>query len=136
MGQNRRSTSAIARTKLFFRHRARTIFPGELGERVGKFTVESFRDPASRCLTVTSASRIGSPPSGSFFAPGPYRPGNLIHADTSEPSFEKQASRGSEDAGVHLSAELVGGATARRPYRTLRIARPSHFLDCTRPAAG
>jgi hypothetical protein len=27
---------------MFFRHRARTIFPGGFGERVGKFIVEPF----------------------------------------------------------------------------------------------
>jgi hypothetical protein len=49
--------------------------------------------------------------------------------------LKKQASRGIGDAGVHLSGESAGGAYRSAPHRTLRIARASHFLDCTRPAA-
>jgi hypothetical protein len=121
MDPNRRSTSAIARIKCSSGTGPGLSCPG-FGERVGKLTVEPLRDPAHRCLTVTSASE-GGQLQDRFPRPGPCRPGDLICADTSEPSLKKQASRGIGDAGVHLSGESAGGAYRSAPHRTLRIAR-------------
>jgi hypothetical protein len=46
--------------------------------------------------------------------------------------WEKQASCGIEDAGVHLSGQLARSA----PLSNSGHCGASHFLDCTRPAAG